>query len=67
MKTLLTVKEQVLLKKIISKITKLSKFIQSEGLSVHDVNDFVLRCVFEVENHQEQRTPKFSKDFSSET
>lgn len=37
MKNLLSIKEQVLLKKLVSKLNKISKFMKSEGMSDNDV------------------------------
>jgi len=37
MKNLLSIKEQVLLKKLVSKLSKISKFMKSEGMSDNDV------------------------------
>ena len=49
MKSILNIKEQVLLKKLASNITKMGDFMRSEGLSSQDVNEFVVRFVFGVD------------------
>ena len=67
MKSILNIKEQVLLKKLTSNITKMGDFMRSEGLSSQDVNEFVVRCVFGVDKIVPYKIPKLSKDFSSET